>query len=462
MDQTKKILIIDDEPPIRDVLAANLRDDGYVVDVAPDGLSGLKKIIEFSPDIVFLDIWMPGKMDGLDVLTQAKVQFPRIEFVMISGHGTIETAVKATKLGAWDFIEKPLSMDKINIVLSHIRTFQLQQEEKSALLSRLRKNLAIIGDTLIMKDVKEKISKAASDSEPFFITGGMGTGKQLVAQNLHYMSSRVGANFVEMNCANVPQDLIESELFGIEAFAMPGVEKTKSGKIDIADRGTFLIKEIQQMPLTCQKELAKFIQTKSFTRVGGKAAVERDVRIILATTLDLTQLAQQALLAQELFDLMKTHSLHLPPLKERKEDILHLISHFSDHFCADTGEAKKAFSEKAVERMRDYPWAGNIRELRNFIERVYILTPGDFVDVHDLIFAGMAEHNGLQNGQGSGPGMDKGMKSFREARAHFEKEYLVKKINENQGNISRTAEVIGLERSYLHRKIKLYGIEVNA
>lgn len=454
MKNTKKILIVDDEAPIRDVLAANLRDDGYVVDVAPDGVSGLKKIEEFTPEIVFLDIWMPGKLDGIEVLTQAKAQNPKVEFVMISGHGTIETAVKATKLGAWDFIEKPLSMDKINIVISHILSFQSQLEEKAALLSRLRKNLALVGDTLVMKKIKEQVAERAVHSEPIFISGAMGTGKQLLAQNLHYMSGRASAHFAELNCANVPLDLISSELFGIEPYAIPGTDKLKLGKIDVADRGTLLVKDIHHMPPQVQKDLLRFIREGSFLRTGGKVPVERDVRLILTSSMSLPQMIQSGMVLPDLIEVLKKNPFELPSLKERAEDIPHLVSHFSDHFCSETGEMKKAFSEKAIERMMAYSWSGNIRELRNFIERVYILTPGEFVDVYDLLFAGMSEARGSSQ--------EAGMKSFREARAHFEKEYLMKKISENQGNISRTAEVIGLERSYLHRKIKLYGIEVNS
>ena len=454
MKNPKKILIVDDEAPIRDVLAANLRDDGHSVDVAADGLSGLKKIEDFSPDIVFLDIWMPGKMDGIDVLTQAKAQYPRVEFVMISGHGTIETAVKATKLGAWDFIEKPLSMDKINIVMSHILTFQIQSEEKAALLSRLRKNLALVGDTPVMKKIKEQVAEKAIHSEPIFISGAMGTGKHLLAQNLHYTSGRVGAHFAEMNCSNVPLDLISSELFGIEPYALPGTEKLKLGKLDVADRGTLLVKDIHHMPAQVQKDLLRFILEGRFLRTGGQTPMERDVRLILTSSLGLNQMVQSGLVLPDLIEVLKKNPFELPSLNERTQDIPHLISHFSDHFCSETGEMKKAFSEKAIERMKSYSWSGNIRELRNFIERVYILTPGEFVDVYDLLFAGMSES------RGSSP--EAGMKSFREARAHFEKEYLMKKISENSGNISRTAELIGLERSYLHRKIKLYGIEVNS
>ncbi|MFN7905760.1 MAG: sigma-54-dependent transcriptional regulator [Pseudobdellovibrionaceae bacterium] len=453
MKKTMKILIIDDEAPIRDVLSANLKDDGHDVHVAADGLLGLKALEEFQPEVTFLDIWMPGKIDGIDVLTQAKRLYPEVEFVMISGHGTIETAVKATKLGAWDFIEKPLSMDKINIVLNHIELMKTQRQEKSALLNRLRRNLAFVGDSAFMKNLKEEISKHAARDYPVLIQGPVGSGKQLSAQNLHCMGDRLSYGMVEMNCASSPQDLIEGELFGIEAMSLPGVEKPKIGKLDLAEQGTLLIKEVHMLKIETQRALAQYIRSKSFTRQGGKYQISKDVRLILTTSEDWQSSVRSGRIAQELYDSVGNNVIKTIGLKDHLEDLPSLISHFSDQFCAETGEPKKVISERAMERMQTYTWPGNTRELRNFMERVYILTPGEYIDVHDLSFAGLSDSSEML--------VNSGMKSFRDARAHFEKDYLVKKIQENGGNISKTAEMIGLERSYLHRKIKLYNIEVS-
>lgn len=452
MTKAMKILIIDDEAPIRDVLSANLKDDGHEVHVAADGILGLKALEEFRPEVTFLDIWMPGKIDGIDVLTQAKRLHPDVEFVMISGHGTIETAVKATKLGAWDFIEKPLSMDKINIVLSHIDVMKTQRQEKSALLNRLRKNLALVGDSAFMKNLKEEISKNAPGVAPVLLQGPVGSGKQLSAQNLHYMGDRLSYGLVEMNCASCPQDLIEGELFGIEAMSLPGVEKPKLGKLDLADRGTLLIKEVHMMKIETQLALAQFMRSKLFTRIGGKYQLSKDVRLILTTSEDWQSSVRSGRVCQELYDFIGNHVIKVSALKDHLEDLPSLLSHYSDQYCAETGDSKKVISERAMERMQSYAWPGNIRELRNFMERVYILTPGEYIDVHDLSFAGLSDSSEML--------VNSGMKSFRDARAHFEKDYLMKKIQENGGNISKTAEMIGLERSYLHRKIKLYNIEV--
>ena len=445
-----KILIIDDEAPIRDVMAASLRDEGYEVQVAFDGESGLKELRQFQPQITFLDIWMPGKMDGLEVLNRSRNDFPDIEFVMISGHGTIETAVKATKLGAYDFIEKPLSMDKINIIITNILNFLHEKNEKFALLNKLRKNIAMIGNTAPIMEAKQMISKLAPTPSPVLLTGENGSGKELIAQNIHFMSTRASYSFVDLNCSAIAEDLLDSELFGIEKGAMPGVDRTRKGKLELADKGTLYIEEIGDMNPQVQQRLLYFLQNKKFTRVGGTETIPCDVRIIASSTENIEKRVQENKFSADLYRTLNT-PFAIPTLRDRIEDLQTLISFFGDTFSRETGEPKKAFSEKSLEILKKHKWPGNVRELKNFVERVYILTPGDIVDVHDLRFAGL--------GDGENFGQDlNSMSSFRDARAKFEKEYLIQKIQENDGNISRTAEMIGLERSYLHRKIKAYGI----
>lgn len=449
-----KILIIDDEAPIREVMSAALRDEGYEVHTAQDGERGLAAIKEIQPDIVFLDIWMPGSLDGIEVLTRGRHMYPNIDYVMISGHGTIETAVKATKLGAWDFIEKPLSVDKINIVISNIVTYQQEKGEKAALLNKLRKSIAMIGEAPALVQIKQIISRVAPSPSWVLISGEPGVGKELVAQNVHYMSSRASRPFVDLNCAAIPEDLLESEIFGIEKGAYPGVDKIKKGKLDLAAGGTVYIEEISEMNSGVQAKLLRYLQEKKYQRFGGGAFVENDVRVIAATSKDLEKEVKAGKFREDLYYRLNVVPFKVPALRERPEDIAVLASYFGDHFSKDSGYPKKVFSEKALETMKAYGWPGNVRELKNFIERVYILTPGEFIDVHDIRFAGLIESEGREV-------MSEDMSTFREARAKFEKEYLLKKIEENGGNISKTAEVIGLERSYLHRKIKAYGIEVN-
>ncbi|KYG65947.1 Fis family transcriptional regulator [Bdellovibrio bacteriovorus] len=448
-----KILIIDDEAPIRDVLSASLRDEGYQVFLAHDGESGLQALKEVQPDVAFLDIWMPGKYDGMEVLNQARRDFPNVEFIMISGHGTIETAVKATKLGAWDFIEKPLSMDKILIGVSNILSFQQQKEEKALLLNKLRKSIALIGEAPSIIQTKQIIARVAPTQSWILIQGEAGSGKNLVAQNIHYMSSRASRPFVDIHCGAIPEDLLESEIFGIEKGAMPGVDKAKKGKLDLATGGTLFIAEIAEMNMAAQAKLLNYLDTKKFTRVGGTEYIDHDVRVIASSSKDIEKEVKEGRFREDLYYRLNVIPFRVPALREHVEDIPVLVSYFSDNVSRESGIPKKAFSEKAIEKMLSYTWPGNVRELKNFIERVYILTPGEFVDVHDLRFAGLVDAADEKSM------VMEDMSTFREARAQFEKEYLLRKISENHGNISKTAEVIGLERSYLHRKIKAYGID---
>ncbi len=453
-----KILIVDDELPIREVLSAGLRDEGHEVFVAHNGETGLKAMKEKSPDIVFLDIWMPGSFDGIEVLTLARQELPRIEFVMISGHGTIETAVRATKLGAWDFIEKPLSMDKISIVISNIISYQQEKKEKETLLNRLRKSIAIIGETLKIVDLKKEVAKVALTDHCVLIRGGKGTGKELTAQNLHYMSARVTKPFVELICSNLADDLIELELFGYEKGSIPGAERTHRGKIELAAGGTFFLNDVGDLSLRAQERLLRLLREKTFFRKGSDHSIELDVRLVAASSKDLEKEIAEGRFLPELFEHLKDVALFVPPLRARSEDVPALVSHFSDQVAKESRFNRKEFSNHALQAMINYGWPGNVRELRNFIERVYILTPGEFVDVHDLRFAGLPIPEESSGKDVSGADLA----NFREARAQFEKQYLTTKLQENDGNISRTAEVIGLERSYLHRKIKIFGIDVRS
>lgn len=449
-----KILIVDDEAAIREVMSGALRDEGYEVFTAENGEAGLAALKTVQPDITFLDIWMPGSLDGIEVLTRARHMYPHIDYVMISGHGTIETAVKATKLGAWDFIEKPLSVDKINIVISNIISYQQEKGEKAALLNKLRKSIALVGEAPALVQIKQIISRVAPTPSWVLISGEPGVGKELMGQNIHYMSPRASRPFVDINCVAIPEDLLESEIFGIEKGAYPGVEKEKKGKLDLSAGGTLYIEEISEMNLGVQAKLLRYLQEKKYQRFGGGPFIENDVRVIASTSRDLEREVKTGKFREDLYYRLNVVPFKIPALRDRTEDIAVLASFFGDHFSKDSGYPKKVFSEKALEKMKEYQWPGNVRELKNFIERVYILTPGEFIDVHDLRFAGLVEREGEES-------MSTDMSTFREARAKFEKEYLLKKIEENGGNISKTAEIIGLERSYLHRKIKAYGIEVN-
>jgi two-component system nitrogen regulation response regulator NtrX len=456
--RSARILIIDDELPIREVLSATLRDEGHIVQTAHDADSGFEAMRSFQPEIVFLDIWMPGSLDGIEVLTSARQQLPLLEFVMISGHGTIETAVKATKLGAWDFIEKPLSMDKILICISNILQYQSERQEKEVLLSRLRKSIALIGEAPKMVSLKQMISRVAPTQSWILLNGENGAGKELVAQNIHYMSTRAGRPFVEITCSNLPEDLVETELFGFEKGAFPGAERTQKGKIELAAGGTLFLDDVADLGLKAQERLLRVLQERKFQRVGGSESLTVDVRVIAATQKNLEQEVKEGRFREDLYHRLNVVPLAVPSLREHPEDIPALFGHFSDQVAKESGIMRKEISDRAQQEMQAYSWPGNVRELKNFVERVYILTPSEFVDVHDLRFAGLAiGQEGQVIAGATGVGTD--FTTFRDARAAFEKEFLERKIQENNGNISRTAEVIGLERSYLHRKIKTFGIE---
>ncbi len=440
-----KILIIDDELPIREVLSATLRDEGYEVMTAADADSGFVALEKFRPQIVFLDIWMPGSLDGIEVLTSARKKFSNLEFVMISGHGTIETAVKATKLGAWDFIEKPLSMDKILITITNILNLQQEKSEKENLLTKFRKNIAFIGESKPLRNLKESLAQYAASNNALFLLGASGVGKELAALNIHYMSHRAGRSFVEVTTNQVPESLLEVELFGAQKGYFPHLKEDQRGKVEMAEGGTLFINDVAELSVKIQQRLQKLMQEMKFHRAGSAQLLDADVRLVCASSKNLEE--------SPLFTALQTDTLRIPSLREHADDIPGLVLHFSDMTAKLGGFEKKEFSQRAVERMKIHSWPGNVLELKNFIERVYILTPSEFVDLHDLKFAGLSDEN-----QASGDEKLE-LPSFREARAQFEKEYLVKKISENAGNISRTAEVIGLERSYLHRKMKVFGIE---
>jgi len=450
--ESKRILIVDDEKPIRDVLSAALKDDGYGVETAFDGESGLEMMKNFKPQIVFLDIWMPGKMDGLGVLKRAKELYPHQQIVIMSGHGTIETAVKAVKSGAWDFVEKPLSLDKVSILIQNIYALLREQGEKQALLQRLRQNLALVGEGPLMQATKQIVSRIAPTSSWILLSGETGTGKMLVAQNVHYLSPRASQPFITLNLSSVPQELMAGEIFGYEKGSFVGSDYDKKGKVDFAEGGTLYLDEVSLLTDECQMRLLKLLTEGQFQRVGGRDFLKCDVRVIASTSRNLEDEVRAKRFREDLYYRLNVVPFVLPPLRQRTEDLPALIDHFGDQFVHHGGFTRKEFSEQALEAMRAYPWPGNVRELRNFVERIYILTPGDFVDLHDVRFAGLGASS-------EDPSMETDGLNFRDARARFEKEFLLKKIQENNGNISRTAEMIGLERSYLHRKIKSYGIE---
>jgi two-component system, NtrC family, nitrogen regulation response regulator NtrX len=469
MKTPAKILVVDDEASIRQSLSAILEDEGFDVYVASDGAQALDLMSREMPDAVLLDIWMPGQ-DGLAVLSQAKKKFPKLDFIIMSGHGNIETAVKATKLGAFDFIEKPLSLEKVVIVINNLLNMSRLKAENAQLLNRVKRDISLIGDSEPMQALRAMIARVAPTNSWVLINGESGTGKELVAQNIHYQSVRAARAFVDVNCAAIPEELIESELFGHERGAFTGATQQKKGKFDLAHGGTLFLDEIGDMSLKTQAKILRILQEQRFERVGGTETILTDVRVVAATNKNLEQEVKAGRFRGDLFYRLNVIPFRVPPLRERSSDIPQLAKCFLDGFARESGTKSKAFSPEAYTLLMSREWPGNVRELRNFVERLFILTPAEMIDVADMKqvgydFGAYREYESEKTSPGLDPAFPgsveiRQVRTLREARAEFEKEFILKKLEENQGNVSKTAEVIGVERSHLHRKIKSYGIEV--
>jgi two-component system nitrogen regulation response regulator NtrX len=448
---------VDDEKDIRISLTGILEDESYQVVTAASGVEALEKLREDMPDLVLLDIWMPG-MDGLETLEKIKNLLPHITVIMISGHGTIETAVRATKLGAFDFIEKPLSLDKVLIAVSNaLRMKDLFTENEE--LKRIAGNEhELIGSTPVMAALREQIMRVASTNTSLLVNGANGTGKELVARSIQYYSQRHDKPFVAINCAAIPEELIESELFGHEKGAFAGALAQKKGKFDLADGGTLFLDEVGDVSLKTQAKVLRILQERCFERVGGTRLVTVDVRVIAATNKDLDQEIRQGRFREDLYYRLNAVPLRVPALSEHADDIPMLVQHFIDLFYKKEGREPKRFIPEALEVLKQYHWPGNVRELKNIIERILIMTSGYVItcdDIPDL-------HGGHAESLPTCPTLEGALaqSTLREAREEFEREFLIQKLEENDWNISRTAEVIELERSNLHRKIKSYGIDV--
>ncbi len=450
----KSILVVDDEESIRESLDGILQDEGFRTLFARNGEEGLSILREESPDLVLLDIWMPG-IDGIEVLRRIKENLPEQQVVMMSGHGTVETAVRATKIGAYDFIEKPLSLEKVLLTIHNaLKVGQLVEENRS-LRAKVHKDDEMIGDSSAIRELKAQIAIAAPTSGWVLITGENGTGKELVARAIHSNSHRRDKPFVEVNCAAIPEDLIESELFGHEKGAFTGATAQRKGKFDLAHEGTLFLDEIGDMSLKTQAKVLRILQERKFERVGGSRTIEVDVRVIAATNKDLVEEIHKGNFREDLYYRLNVLPFHVPPLRERSEDIPALTAHFLQHFCSKESREIKTLSDGALDVLLNYHWPGNVRELKNIIERLVIMTP-DKVITEKQLPASLRTRRILPKVANSAtePG------TYREAREEFEREYLLQKLEENDWNISRTAEVIEVERSNLHRKIKSYGIEL--
>ncbi len=454
----KSILIVDDEAGIRTSLAGILEDEGYRPILAVDGVDALEVVQRELPDLVLLDIWMP-RLDGLETLKKLKELYPSITVIMMSGHGTIETAVRSTKLGAYDFVEKPLSLDKLVLTIHNALGMQRLVEENETLRDAVLGDNEMVGVSPPITMLREQIRLVAPSRASVLITGENGTGKELVARAIHYHSTRRNKPFVEINCAAIPDELIESELFGHEKGSFTGAIAQKKGKFDLADGGTIFLDEIGDMSLKTQAKVLRILQERKFERVGGTRTIEVDVRVVAATNKVLQEEIRNGFFREDLFYRLNVVPFVVPALRERKDDIPLLIDHFLKLFCIKEGRERNFIVPEVVEHMKGYDWPGNIRELKNLVERMVIMTPGRTITVEQLPDYLRGDFHRAEAG---GSRLDNmlGINSLREAREEFEKEFIIQKLEEFGWNISKTAEAIELERSNLHRKIKSYGIDL--
>ncbi|WP_319541327.1 sigma-54 dependent transcriptional regulator [uncultured Pseudodesulfovibrio sp.] len=465
-----KILIIDDEEGIRISLRGILEDEGLEVTVAESGEHGLELLGTDIPDLIFLDIWLPG-MDGLEVLDIISRDYEGLPVIMISGHGTIETAVKALKKGAFDFIEKPLSLEKVVVSSRNGLEFSRLRQENIALKTRIKseQRISLTGESEAITNLKEVIGRVAPTDSWVLITGENGTGKEIVARSIHNQSGRADRPLVAVNCAAIPEELIESELFGHEKGAFTGADKAKEGKFELADGSVLFLDEIGDMSLKTQAKILRILQEQSFEHVGGRKTITVDVRVIAATNKDLAKEIEAGNFREDLYYRLKVFPLELPPLRHRVEDIPLLIEDFMSTLVQQHGFKPIGFDQDAIEILKRYPWPGNVRELKNFVERMFIMYAGDVVTADRLppefkqgaAAAPVVENEWASEENSMDTLISEGPADLKQARADFEARFLEAKLKEFDGNISQLAKAIGLERSSLYRKLKTYKIQTD-
>ncbi|HET8547503.1 MAG TPA: sigma-54 dependent transcriptional regulator [Bryobacteraceae bacterium] len=451
MSRRIRVLVVDDEAAIRTSLMGVLEDEGFESCAVDSGEACLAQLDAQSYDVVLLDIWLPG-MDGLEALGRISEIPPqeRPVVVMISGHGTIETAVRATKLGAFDFLEKPLSIEKVSLAVRNAaqqRRLQLEVRRLREAGSRAR----IIGESVSMKALRQQLALMAATNGRVLIYGESGTGKELIAHAIHENSARANEAFVEVNCATIPEELIESELFGHRKGSFGGAAEDKVGKFRKADGGSLFLDEVGDMSLKTQGKVLRAIEEQRFEPVGAHESVQVDVRVIAATNKNLEDEISRGNFREDLFYRLNVIPFHVPPLRERLEDVPLLAEYFLQEFATAYGRKPKELTPEAYRILQSYPWPGNIRELRNLMERIVIMNPQTRIDARHIPL------NAARRSVFDRPPVDR-FASLQEVREAAERDYILRKLEETEGNVSRTAELLGLERSNLYRKMKSLGI----
>jgi two-component system nitrogen regulation response regulator NtrX len=446
------ILVVDDEPGVRSSLSGVLRDEGYSVEAVASGEACLERVTRGPVDLIVLDVWLPG-MDGLATLARLRERQVDSQVVLISGHGNIESAVRAIKLGAFDFVEKPLSLDKTVLVVRNALRQRRLEDENRALRARVDRTRTMVGESYAMRQLREQVAMAAPTNGRVLIYGENGTGKELVARTVHALSRRRNAAFVEVNCAAIPEELIESELFGHVRGAFTGAVADRRGKFEAADGGTIFLDEIGDMSVKTQAKVLRVLQEQTLEPVGGTGRVTVDARVLAATNKDLQAEIRSGGFREDLYFRLNVIPIFVPPLRERQEDIALLADHFMAEFAREYGRKLKRFDPAATTIIEQYGWPGNVRELRNVIERLMIMVPGDSISAEDLSFL---NHDGAPRALLSDAASEK--LTLHEARDRLERDLILKTLAEQQGNMSRTADVLGVERSNLYRKMRAFGI----
>ena len=459
----KKIVIIDDEEMIRESLAGIMEDEGFTPLTVADGEAGLALLQEEAVDLVLLDIWMPG-MDGMEVLPKIKEMWPDLPVIMISGHGNIETAVQATKMGAFDFIEKPPSYDKIILSINNALKLSSLARENALLKESGSRFQELTGNSSVMVSLRQQLRRVAPSDAWVLIRGEHGTGKELAAQTIHHYSGMADKPMVEVNCAAIPEELIESELFGHEKGAFTGATTAKRGKFDQADGSILFLDEIGDMSMNAQAKVLRILQEQKFERVGGSKTISVNVRVLAATNKDLEKEIERGNFRADLFYRLNVIPITLPPLRQRLEDIPDLVADLMKVFVGK-GFSERTFTPAALAAMQCHDWPGNVRELRNFLERLLIMCADEVIDGEQVT---MLLGNSAAAAQGPNlPTEDQDMPAayddvpFKEAKKKFERDFLCQRLKANDGNVSKTAEEIGMERSHLHKKIKALGISLS-
>jgi two-component system nitrogen regulation response regulator NtrX len=446
-----RILIVDDEGPVREVLLQLFEFEGHEVQTEPSGAAALRAVEREAPDAVFLDVKMPG-MDGLETLERMREIAPGTHVVMISGHGTIDTAVEATRRGAFDFLEKPLDTDRILVTLRNVLELRGLSESVAKLRSEVEAHHEIIGNSYQIRQVLDRIEKVAPTEARVLITGENGTGKELVARATHRLSKRAGRPFVEVNCAAIPAELIESELFGHMKGSFTGAVQDRAGKFEQAHGGTLFLDEVGDMSLAAQAKVLRALEESRVTRVGGQKAREVDVRVIAATNKDLAHEIEAGKFRDDLFYRLNVVPIHVPPLRERRDDIPMLVRHFADVMRARDGLPAREFTPQAMARLQELEWSGNVRELRNTVERLLILAGGERIGREDLDLLVTGRSN-VELGLGLPDS-----KTFSEFKERSERLFLLQKLREHDWNVSETARILDMPRSNLYKKIERYGL----